>query len=422
MNRRQALRLSTLAFTGGLAGCQALQFGASSGARPTVRWTQELAHPQNVVVGPQLVHVDTEERIQGFDRTDGAVNWTRQVPTRAAIALAPRTLLLHDDRQERGPDLSALDLETHELRWGVDHIAVWPPTVVTDEIAFVTTIGGHSADSSQTNSEEGLQSRDLERGTVRWTFSTPGAELPVALSDGTLYVTTMRATVEGTPANPQGVYALDASNATINWYFDPETPWGPAVLGSDALFVGTDSVENTTPLVYALDATDGTERWVFEGPTEDGWGLSWPTHVAAQTVLCLTGHSRVEALDVETGDPQWRVRARPISPAGGSDGIRNNLFFVHRDMATVAAIDLEDGSEAWSYTAADPDSANDAVHIEQHDDRVIVVSDTTAVALDADTGEERWSFATDESIRAVAVNGREFYLATEEQLYALVPP
>lgn len=411
LGRRRALQLSATAVTGSFAGCLSSLQSATGEFRPTVQWQTDLSTVRGgPVVGPELVYVVTADEVLGLDSVDGASVWTTSASSGASISLAHGTLFLNGDPPVMDADLTALDLETHEPRWRVDRLNLWPPTVVTDETAYVTA-------SPEPSEESALQARDLQSGSVGWRFRTEALELPVAVRDRTLYVTTVGTTGPDGSARPPGVYGLNVDDGGVEWYNDPETPWGPAVLDGDALFVGTDTVEDEAPRVHALDAASGRERWAHDGPTEHDVDYAWPVHANDDRVFVRTV-GRIRALDRATGELTWDV---PGEPAGDwALNRRNGLLYLRRDRTVVAV--ATDGTEEWTFTASEPEAQEGTVRFDVQGDEVVAVSGPTVTGLDTGSGDTNWRFEADDAVEDVAVDEGEAYVTTTGRVYALALP
>jgi outer membrane protein assembly factor BamB len=145
----------------------------------------------------------------------------------------------------------------------------------------------------------------------KWTFETEGNVTSTPTVGGKLvYVTSWDGKI----------YAVDRKKGTEKWSFDTGTGAqggikSSATLTPDGRVVFGDSQAN----VYALDAKKGTLLWernVEILPQDHIWGT--PTVVNNRVFVpvasdgdnpCTKG--RVEALDLDTGEPLWQARTTP---------------------------------------------------------------------------------------------------------------
>ncbi len=98
------------------------------------------------------------------------------------------------------------------------------------------------------------------------------------------------------------------------------------------------------------------------------------------------------ALDAGTGDEQWQVSTGPQGTSSFIPAVADGRVFVGRDQ--VYALDAESGEESWTFADpavpawGDPAVANDLVFVPGERDSG--GSGGVLFALDAATGEERW--------------------------------
>jgi len=120
--------------------------------------------------------------------------------------------------------------------------------------------------------------------------------------------------------------------------------------------------------------------------------------VSESKVFVADREGRVFALDQKTGETQWQVNTElPIS--GGLEVGHTNLFFGTTD-ADVVALGLSDGSTAWTTQVSSEVLSNPRFS----DGHLVVRSVDGAVnTLDADTGEEQWSYIRD--VPALSLRG-----------------
>jgi len=206
----------------------------------------------------------------------------------------------------------AVDIATGELRWGVQHL----PHDIFDRDAVLTGIA-ILEDGSQVIISSGKLGRVIgldPDGTVLW--DTPvglhqnddvtefegeievmpgnagGIVTPMAVAEGTVYVSVVNAPTTYKPDVPEGtgtslgvhasqMVAIDASNGEILWETDlPGDGFGGATVVNDLVFTSV-----ITGVILALDRETGEIVW---GHQAAGGINGWPA-VAGDTILIPVG-------------------------------------------------------------------------------------------------------------------------------------
>jgi outer membrane protein assembly factor BamB len=179
-----------------------------------------------------------------------------------------------------------------------------------------------------------LYAIDLESGEQPWDpFEAGGAIAGTpALSDGVLYFGALNSTL----------YAVNAETGAELWRFETDGwVWGGPLVHKGVVYFG-----DLAGKLYALNATDGSERWTaFEA--EGGVRV---TPLLANDLLYFgTRKGEVYAVRVEDGTQQWMlplVGAIYSQPAISGDYL---LVSPHNAKVQLVALDLESGAERWSY-------------------------------------------------------------------------
>lgn len=172
------------------------------------------------------------------------------------------------------------------------------------------------------------------------------------------------------------------------WSIELGAPaFGPPAIADDLLVVGTHDGR-----LLALDAGSGEERWVFEA---DG-GFDAAPAIGEGVVLAVArrtavGRSTLLAFDADGGpdvEPRWR-----FSPPGtaflSAPAIGDGFAVVGSTEPLVRALGINDGEERWSTPARD---AFQSRSIPIAPDDVYAADRTHVTRLDADAGEELWTF------------------------------
>ncbi len=140
----------------------------------------------------------------------------------------------------------ALDRQTGQEQWRFDtgsRVATSYPAITVGTEVYVGSIGQ-------------IYALDNKTGQVQWTYKIPDSVLPLAASDGLIYVQGSRT-----------LFAIDSQSHMEKWRTELAEP----VLTSTAgiLYVAT-----RDGYLYALDSQTGQERWIFD--TETGRALHEP--------------------------------------------------------------------------------------------------------------------------------------------------
>lgn len=286
-----------------------------------------------------------------------------------------------------------------------------------------TTTSGGTAGSNGTvyygDMSGVVRAVDRSDGTVQWTFNTGDTEVRgVVAAGGHVYAATRTGTSDG------AIYKLDMNDGTQHWKWNDSTDglMGPVAVN------GTIYAASQDGNVYAVN-DDGTTKWTFSGATDQY--VSTP-HVSNNTVFVGNDDGGMRAIDAADGTQRWnasagddRVRASPVHYKG-------NVYFGTVDNGYIYAINESTGSTEWTYNSINGvinygvsvfdgkiyyggDRYAEAVHAKngtlawRYDSgtgsirtSVTNTNDTlyfgdhsgTVYALEEDTGNERWTYAT----------------------------
>ncbi|UYQ62764.1 PQQ-binding-like beta-propeller repeat protein [Streptomyces peucetius] len=144
------------------------------------------------------------------------------------------------------------------------------------------------------------------------------------------------------------------------------------------------------PTLYALDAGTGNERWRL---TTDAWVYS--LKVDRGTVLTGTRGGGVQAWEASNGDKLWEITGAQTdfeTPEAGPT-IFGDTVYVWKD-ARLRALEARTGDERWSYPIGDAASCgNVPVRVRPAPDGYVYISAGTRVlAVDIASGLVRWHF------------------------------
>ena len=178
---------------------------------------------------------------------------------------------------------------------------------------------------------------------------------------------------------PDGaVYGFDLAKKKVHWRVTVGEPVGEPVFFEGAVLVGTQE-----GAVYGLSPTDGKTIWVTNIENHV-WGSSW--FDSTRAILVLPGRNgRLAAIDGRSGERRWTIELG--QPLGDASGDASRLLVVVGD-STLIALDPENGNRLWMRTLEFPLRA---AATPVGDMIVVAGMDGHLVGLEALTGETTWS-------------------------------
>lgn len=290
-------------------------------------------------------------------------------------------------------------LELHGSKW---KIPLGAPVLTASAIADgVLYIGATYFENMQRLGR--VFAIDIAEGKIKWSFATEEAvQSAPAIADGKVFFGGENGLVyaldagngnevwkftaakisSSSPAVYQGVvyigcdnhylYALNSLDGKERWRFKTNNP----IYSSPAVHEGVVYCAGSDSFCYAIQAADGRLKWKC---STGAFGASTPA-VDGDTVYFTAG-SYLRAIDRATGKDRWvcEVDGRSYSPAV-ADGL---IYVVSR---SVACIDLQ-GKIKWqaafTWTRMPPCVAEGTLYFG---------ADDHIVALDGQSGQERWRF------------------------------
>lgn len=308
---------------------------ASPSGPGSVRWQFDTGAGRRLepVVGDESVFVASSQEVIAVDASSGEPQWEKQLPGSNVPRPVDSVLYV-----PTGDEVVAFDVEGDEPSelWRYKSEGSHPfrqPTVTADSVISMRW----------SNFSTGGKVVCLDRtdGTARWTKEIGDRTGRLLGADAN------RVYVGG-----HSVYALNASDGSIQWQFEHENPqsWG-AVVDPDRLFVYTGS-NMSGGIIHALSKGDGEELWAdsLENPPaipladddhiyvggiglraykkEDGtktWSTNEVTHAfpaLGGSILYTVGREgNLHAFGTESGKRQWTADTEALfagTPAVGS--------------------------------------------------------------------------------------------------------
>jgi outer membrane protein assembly factor BamB len=293
-----------------------------------------------------------------------------------------------------------------ELRWTVELSgAVHGGPAIAGQTVYVATAAGR------------LHAISLADGAERWSVAleSPVESVPL-VTDDRVYL--------GTESGQ--LVAIDLAERAIRWTYRTEgkilgsanlvhLPADPNWTGEQGETVPLASRARTLIIIgsydgrcHAVHAATGRSAWTY---ATDNFVHGTPA-VAAGAVVLAGCDASLHVLSARTGEAALTADARAY--VAGSPAVAGGVAYVGNYEGTFLAIDLDDGSEVWSFTNETglPFYASPAVT-----GGLVLAAcrDKTLYALDRATGEVRWTFSARRKIdSAPVVAGRRVVFGSDD--------
>lgn len=308
----------------------------------------------------------------------------------------------------------ALDLSTGQERWrrdtGGDGATTFGATLVSDGAMVFAGDGA-------------VVAFDRETGRERWRFAPPtdssvGPYLGQA-AEGRLFA----------GSSLGQMYAIDALSGDVQWIahpFDSQrqiTIYAPITAGDFAVAGFTDFGIERTGGVVAIDTRSGVVRWVFRFPEAQSWGGGLV--VSGDTVVASSASGALFAVARTAGTLRWQSRGDDAGvvfpePDYRSLVVSGELAVAGSLAGHVIGYEFETGRVRWRASGPQHGSVAMAMSADGREVFVPFVSGRL-LALDADTGRERWS--TSQSMGRfrwpVAIGAAQIFAAGESAFVAV---
>lgn len=255
---------------------------------------------------------------------------------------------------------------------------------------------------------------DIETGEELWRRSFSDSEIRAPVVTGGIAYTVIGGT--GT------VHALTPESGEVVW----KTEIGEWAPGAVAVVDGTVYVPGNQGRdsgdVVALDAATGDEQWRHGADHR----LSTPPAVADGGLYVGSGNGLL-SLTTDDGTHQWRFQPQSSSSGeednwgylGSAPAIHDGTVYAGAPDERVYALDAASGEQRWSFWTWNGVTGAPVVA----DDTVYVGSDDSFIyAFDAASGTRRWEFNTGGRIDGAGgtvVDGTLYISTWEDGLYAL---
>ena len=266
------------------------------------------------------------------------------------------------------------------------HVHLGGPVIAGDRVYVAASDLGDGGSG-------GIVALELATGAIRWRTATP---VPVRGGPAVVGEVVIATQLDGT------VLGLDARDGSIRWRHELGAGLdarAAAVFAAPAVDGGELLIGNQRRLV-ALSPTTGTAMWARDpvGASEDFVSMA---AVAVDDGVAVGVFNRelggVSGFDRDTGHRRWHLEGEHALSINASPVIADGLVYLVNGATSVLALELATGVARW-HTRLDPlgfDWAIATIGTPALARGILVVPTLwrDLVALDAQSGLERWRFA-----------------------------
>lgn len=285
--------------------------------------------------------------------------------------------------------LYAVDVATGALKWKffAQDWVEQPPAMAGGTVFFGNAVGDGSGDRH-------LFALDAARGGEKWRFKSQyyGVNSSPAIVNGTVYF----------GAGDHRLYALDAQTGEKKWSFEVSDSVGtPAIVGGTAFFAHANGMT-------AVDLGAETAKWTFRA----GANITTCPALADGLVVFGSDDFNIHAVDARTGAEKWKFGTGLIHhPPAVHDGV---VYAVSAD--NLHALDAATGAVKWTVNTQRAGLKAPVVR----GDELLVAAGQFLLALDRESGREKWRFEAGGEITSPALSGGVAYFWSEDgHLYAV---
>ena len=258
--------------------------------------------------------------------------------------------------------------------------AIFDPYLADGNI-YYSSRRGETQDEGRRYFIRGLNAKT---GKLNWESEIDGQiRGPGVLYGNSIFYTV---NVPGTESSPWYHYllALEASTGIMNWRYRLDENVNTSAVEYDGdIYFGT--YGQGPDFLYAIDANSGKLNRKYEAPG----GAYYTPLVAAGSAYTVSGNESLRALNLSEGQEKWTYRqvGRPSRTPILSNGHVISVIYdtVEGEHLSMDAIDASTGELKWSYRPGErvtlPTAAGGSVY---------VPSATRLVSLDPETGSVNW--------------------------------
>ncbi|WP_330630805.1 outer membrane protein assembly factor BamB family protein [Halocatena halophila] len=247
---------------------------------------------------------------------------------------------------------------------------------------------------------DALAAYDTADGSKQWEFvaENPDSVRDAAVSDaksptvmdGTVFVPVRMSIFDDDNPLHAALIAVDADSGEKEWRIDAPVGAGfsdVAAVDGSIYTTGPDLDGDTGRFVYALDPADGSVRWRRESTQpNNGDGQPGHTPVVTDELVIIEEKSGVRARDTTSGDVVWEALSNvDASIAMVSDG----TLFLETGGPSIVALNVATGEQQWKRSYEYSRMSLETIDAERLYIQTGAETDDV-VALDRTSGEERW--------------------------------
>lgn len=206
-------------------------------------------------------------------------------------------------------------------------------------------------------------------------------------------------------ASKGGLYAFVASTGELKWIFKSnDFLYAPAIASDKVILL------NGTGTLIVVDKNTGTKAWEAKVDRD-----TTSPSIHREHIVLVHARGEIQARSMTDGSLQWRSKKY-----GGSSGVtalfNGKVFYGGRE-DSIVALDIETGDEKWRFKTnrpcRSPVIAGDTIYSSCLDRKIY--------ALDVETGVEKWRYDNKKGTAPIPTfaNGIMYALGTDGYLYAV---
>jgi outer membrane protein assembly factor BamB len=196
-----------------------------------------------------------------------------------------------------------------------------------------------------------LAALDVQTGKELWRYDPGNGGSAGAIASDTqqVYVVSIN-TQQGQPS--LAFYGLNPSDGSVKWHAQgDESTYSSYALDKGTLYAG--SPDGT---ITALNTSDGSTKWHMQIPVTTDGTAQVVVQVADGLLYVSSTDQGVYVLNASDGSAKWHAQ---IAGYLGVVAMTSSSLYVNASTdanGTITALNLNDGSTRWTYTASDVDA------------------------------------------------------------------
>jgi len=243
---------------------------------------------------------------------------------------------------------------------------------------------------------------ELATGAEKWKFHTEyGFVAAAAHRDGRLYV----------GDNEGRCYCLGAADGKLIWKFETKAAvhGGPNFFGDKVLFTSEDGG------LYVLNTADGKQAWSYSIDEP----LYCSPSIAGDRVFLGGCDSNLHVVDLNKGTAIAKLDIG--AQTGNAPAVKDDRVYFGTLGAGVLGVDWKEPKIVWTYSVSRRKQEYKSSAALSQGLVLLGGQDRQFHALDAASGEEKWSFATKSDIESspIVVGNRVFFGGKDGRIYGL---